>query len=85
MRPPRAMRMQSAPRRIMKQAIVNLRGRPHIAGACAALSDWEVDEARLDFEWYGTPIAVLAERYGVSTKTLNRAFKRMDERGWGKQ
>lgn len=59
--------------------------RPPIARVCAALSDWEVDEARLDFEWYGTPIAVLAERYGVSTKTLNRAFKRMDERGWGKQ
>ena len=73
------MRMQSAPRRIMKQAIVNLRGRPHIAGACAALSDWEVDEARLDNR-RGVPVDALAERYGVSAKTLQRAFKRMDEK-----
>ena len=63
----------------MKQAIVNLRGRPHIAGACAALSDWEVDEARLDNR-RGVPIDALAGRYGVSAKTLQRAFKRMDER-----
>lgn len=55
-------------------------GRPPIAGACAALSDWEVDEARLDHERYGTPIAALAGRYGVSARTLERAFKRMDEK-----
>lgn len=55
-------------------------GRPPIAGACAALSDGEVDEARLDHERHGTPIAVLAGRYGVSAKTLERAFRRMDER-----
>ena len=47
------MRMQSAPRRIMKQANGNLRGRQ--------------------------PIAALAGRYGVSARTLERAFKRMDE------
>lgn len=58
----------------------NHAGRPPIAGACAALSDWEVDEARLDRERYGTPIAALAGRYGVSAKTLQRAFKRMDEK-----
>lgn len=55
-------------------------GRPPIAGACAALSDWEVDEARLDRERHGTPLAALAGRYGVSARTLERAFKRMDER-----
>ena len=54
-------------------------GRPPIAGACAALSDWEVDEARLDWQRHGTPLAALAGRYGVSAKTLERAFKRMDE------
>ena len=55
-------------------------GRPPLAGACAALSDWEVDEARLDNR-RGVPVDVLADRYGVSAKTLQRAFKRMDERG----
>ena len=55
-------------------------GRPPIAGACAALSDWEVDEARLDWRRHGTPIAALAGRYDVSAKTLEQAFKRMDER-----
>ena len=55
-------------------------GRPPIAGACAALSDWEVDEARLDNR-RGVPVDALAERYGVSAKTLERAFKRMDEKG----
>lgn len=55
-------------------------GRPPIAGVCAALSDWEVDEARLDRERCGTPIDALAGRYGVSAKTLQRAFKRMDEK-----
>ena len=74
------MRVQSAPRRIMKQAIWNLRSRPPIAGACAALSDWEVDEARIDWRRHGTPIAALTGRYGVSAKTLERAFRRMDER-----
>lgn len=64
----------------MKQATGNLRVRPPIAGACAALSDWEVDEARLDHERCGTPIDALAGRYGVSAKTLQRAFKRMDDR-----
>jgi hypothetical protein len=54
-------------------------GRPPIAGACAALSDWEVDEARLDNR-RGVPVDALAERYGVSAKTLQRAFKRMDEK-----
>ena len=54
-------------------------GRPPIAGACAALSDGEVDEARLDHERHGTPLAALAGRYGVSARTLERAFKRMDE------
>lgn len=56
----------------------NRAGRPPIAGACAALSDWEVDEARLDRERCGTPMEVLASRYGVSAKTLQRAFRRMD-------
>lgn len=46
---------------------------------CYALSDWEVFEARQDFE-RGVPIKMLAERYGVADKTLQRAFKRMDER-----
>ena len=54
-------------------------GRPPIAGACAALSDWEVDKARLDNR-LGVPVEALAERHGVSAKTLERAFKRMDER-----
>ena len=71
-------------RRIMRKSS-KATCRPPIASVCALLSDWEVDEARLDLEWYGTPITVLAERYGVSTKTLKRAFKRMDERGCGKQ
>lgn len=56
------------------------KGRPPIAGACVALSDWEVDEARLDNR-RGVPVDALAERYGVSAKTLERAFKRMDEKG----
>jgi transposase len=46
---------------------------------CKLLSDWEVDEARLDNR-RGVPVDALAERYGVSAKTLQRAFKRMDER-----
>lgn len=71
-------------RRIMRKSS-KATCRPPIAGVCALLSDWEVDEARLDRERCGTPITVLAERYGVSAKTLQRAFKRMDERGWGKQ
>ncbi len=46
---------------------------------CYVLSDWEVLEARQDFE-RGVPMKMLAERYGVADKTLQRAFKRMDER-----
>ena len=46
---------------------------------CYVLSDWEVLEARQDFE-HGVPMNMLAERYGVADKTLQRAFKRMDER-----
>ena len=62
------------------KSVATRAGRPPIAGACAALSDWEVDEARLDRQRHGTPLAALAGRYGVSAKTLERAFKRMDER-----
>ena len=54
-------------------------GRPPVDGYCSMLSDWEVDEARLDNR-RGVPVDALAERYGVSAKTLQRAFKRMDER-----
>jgi transposase len=39
-----------------------------------------VDEARLDRERHGTPIDAIAGQYGVSAKTLQRAFKRMDEK-----
>ena len=53
-------------------------GRPPLAGACAALSDWEVHEARRD-NLAGIPVEVLAERYGVSGRTLRRAFKKMDK------
>ena len=55
-------------------------GRPPIAGWCAALSDWEVAEARWERDRNQVPLWLLAERYGVSAKTLERAFKRMDER-----
>lgn len=54
--------------------------RPHVAGLCAALSDWEVSEARWERDRNKVPLWLLAERYGVSAKTLERAFKRMDER-----
>ena len=54
--------------------------RPHVAGLCAALSDWEVAEARWERDRNQVPLLLLAERYGVSAKTLERAFKRMDER-----
>ena len=47
---------------------------------CYVLSDWEVLEARQSYE-RGVLLKVLAERYGVADKTLQRAFKRMDERG----
>ena len=46
---------------------------------CKLLSDWEVEEARLSRD-KGTHMKVLAFRYGVSEKCLQRAFKRMDER-----
>lgn len=46
---------------------------------CQLLSDWEVEEARFDRE-RGTTMKVLAFRYGVSEKCLQRAFKRMDEK-----
>lgn len=51
----------------------------HPAPLCYVLSDWEVLEARQSYE-RGTTLEVLAERYGVHAKTLQRAFKRMDER-----
>lgn len=56
------------------------RHRPPIAGYCAMLSDWEVHEARRD-NLAGIPVEVLAERYGVSGRTLRRAFKKMNEKG----
>lgn len=46
---------------------------------CQPLSDWEVEEARLSRD-KGTHMKVLAFRYKVSEKCLQRAFKRMDER-----
>lgn len=53
--------------------------RPPMDSLCRALSDWEVLEARQSYE-RGTTLKVLADRYKVSAKTLERAFKRMDER-----
>jgi len=54
-------------------------GRPVADGFCYSLSDWEVLEAYQ--MWDGTyPGAErLAPRYGVSYRTLLRAFKRLEE------
>lgn len=46
---------------------------------CMQLSDWEVEEAHVEWE-RGTAAKVLAQRYGVSAKTLYRAFRRLERK-----
>jgi len=55
-------------------------GRKPLRSWCSPLSDWEIEEARLDWERGRVTLDALASRYEVSAKTLQRAFKRMDER-----
>ena len=50
--------------------------RPAQRCLCVPLSNWEVVEAWCDHR-NGTTIDALAERYGVCTKTLERAFARL--------
>ena len=48
---------------------------------CRALSDWEVEQAYVDWDGgAGRAISVLAKEAGTTPKTLERAFRRLEER-----
>lgn len=51
-------------------------GRPRLTSYAHQLSDWEVEEAYWEYR-HGTTISAIAARYGVSYRTIERAFARM--------
>jgi hypothetical protein len=46
-------------------------------GICASISDWEVVEMYVEHVKLGTPYAALGKRYGLTEKTVQRAFAKL--------
>ncbi len=54
--------------------------RPPIRSLCHELSDWEIVEAYVEHLTCNTYMEELATRYGIASKTLYRAFERLENK-----